>query len=115
MSWLRIQPLVISRWLYGVIFAGGALLILPPVFWEQHIHGGTFADAFWAANRQMVHSGPSAYNFVFAILFNLGLLWFTYFSKNKYVKDSDKFIVFLMLCGSGVGITISLVWYAFHI
>jgi hypothetical protein len=42
----------------------------------------------------------------YGLLSELLLIWFTYFSGNYRVRDHDKFSVFLMLCGSAVGLAL---------
>jgi hypothetical protein len=47
--------------------------------------------------------GPSFLEIVFWLLLSATLIWFTYFSRSPRVKDSDKFVVFVMFCGAAVG------------
>jgi len=97
-SWLRRQSIRFSPWLLLYFLLVGVLPFFSAVLLEWRRRGGTLAQAYfaWVANYQLPSAAVISYWFA-----GVGLLvWFTYFSKNARVKDHDKFVVFLMLCGA---------------
>jgi hypothetical protein len=115
LPWLRLQPLRMSPWLYGVIFIEFLVFMLPPIGFEWARNGHDLAKAFFTVNWRHATGFPSAVEIALTILLALPLLWFTYFSNNKHVKEGDKFAVFLMFCGAGIGLIVMVSRYIFHL
>jgi hypothetical protein len=108
--WLRWQPVGFSPWL-------NVYVILTAIPWF-----GTMLVAVYRTRDQssgirhveldrMIHQPHSGFFWTYAILTTLFLIWFTYFSGNKRVTESDKFAVFLMLCGASLGWIMMLIRY----
>lgn len=57
----------------------------------------------WAFGNRLLTQPPSHDYLAAAIAATILLIWFTYFSGSRHVKDHDRFAVFLMLCGAAVG------------
>jgi len=108
-SWLCWQPIKFSPWLVACVFGVGILQMLVPVVLEWHRGGGAFGDAYWTWGQRL-RSGPlSAASLLYSSGMTGALVWFAFFSNSRVVKDSDKFAVFLMLCGSAAGTS----WFLF--
>lgn len=108
-SWLRWQAVTLSPWLLVTILLGWILYLALTVgpYWSQS--GGAFLRAYVASTQHHSMYGPSVLEIVLSLLLAAGLIWFTYFSKSPRVRDSDKFVVFLMLCGAAVGCVVLIV------
>jgi hypothetical protein len=71
--------------------------------------GGDFMKAYFAAIQALRTGRPNTVEVALFLPLTAGLIWFTYFSRSRVVKDHDKFAVFLMLCGAAVGWVLMLV------
>lgn len=71
--------------------------------------------AYYASAQARFGRGPTAVDLGVSIPLITFLIWFTYFSKNRLVKDSDRFTVFLMLCGGALGLILIVARHTLHL
>ncbi len=109
--WLRLQPLRMSPWLLAWILFEFLAVLLPPICFEWTRNGHDWAKAFLAAGQQRARGVLTPLDIALAGLLTPPFIWFTYFSNNKRVRDSDKFAVFLMFCGAGLGLIVMILRY----
>ena len=108
-TWLRWQPIRFSAWLMAYLACLLIFVEFVPALVIWHASTETFVQSL--ARRQILgvwNPFETRWRLV-GFVFNVWLVWFTYFSGNKRVSDSDKFVVFLMICGSVVGAILTLV------
>jgi hypothetical protein len=91
-----------SPWLVATI-AVGCVYIFGLVLWEHHVPGGSLYDAFMSFGKNGRSTlEPAKAEVASAIVLNLGLIWFTFFSGNKRVTRDDKYIVTLMVSAAAL-------------
>jgi len=73
------------------------------IFIEKRMRGGTFAEAYYAWAMRWGTACPNYVEMVLIIIAQAALLWFTFMSKSKLVKDGDKCAVRWMMLGAGLG------------
>ncbi len=96
-QWLSVTIIVCSVMMFGLIF------------WEGHVQGGTLRDALWSWSQREHASGPSRTELASAVILQVGLIWFTFFSGNKRVTKGDKIAVSWMLGGAAIAWTMMIV------
>jgi hypothetical protein len=102
-AWLRWQPVRLSLWLTLFLLAMGLpSIVLPLVREGPRLVSGSPDEPLRLVHR--VLSDPTPPWLIAYALGTQGLLaWFTYFSGNAKVTDSDRFVVFLVLCLAAIG------------
>lgn len=102
--WRGGMSLWLRAYIFGVFFAWlGAITIV-----ERRLHGGTWEQAFWAANQRAQATDRTPVAILFEILVGaVPLLWFTFLSQNKRVTEDDKRAVPWMMAGAALGILIT--------
>jgi len=111
-SWLRWQPIRFSPWLTAYIILAWLVVIIVPglIMWQGS--NETFTEAL---NQGLTSGNRSSAPWLVVSAVLIGwLVWFTFFSGSKRVRDQDKFSVLLMLCGGAVGVAVILVRRLVH-
>lgn len=90
--WLKI-------WISVAFFACFGILFL---VW-RHAHGGTFTEVLYGMSRDQSREWIDT-EILVGIPFDVWLIWFTFFSKNKLVTEDDKKCVILMFAGGAIGL-----------
>ncbi len=104
--WLHWQKLRLSLWLTVALLLVGlpsliVLFVMPLVQALPRLQEGSPDEALRLAHEMVSAASPAWLN-VYALLTQAGLVWFTYFSGSRRVKDGDKFVVFLVMCIAAV-------------
>ncbi len=100
--WLRWQRIEFSPWLMTYIFLTG-IPLFGPVLLALYRNRDENPGTRYVELTRLIDKQPSALSCAYAALITLFLIWFAYYSGNKKVTETDKFVVFLMLCGAAVG------------
>jgi cell division protein FtsW (lipid II flippase) len=101
--WLRLQPLNISPWLTTYIFAAFALYLLT-LFAPAWKGTPSLSQLIERVGEEQTSGKLYWQQAVFAAPVWIVFLWFTYYCGSKRVRDSDKFLVFLMFCVAALGL-----------
>lgn len=88
-----------SPWLFALIFVlfFGWLAISAA---ERGYRGGDLMQALRARQMAISRGGLSGLDWSFMIAAQVGLLWFTFGSKRRFITDGDKCAVRWMLSGA---------------
>jgi hypothetical protein len=101
--WLRWQKIRLSLWLTVFLLAMGLPSIMLPLVREgPRLVSGSPDEPLRLVHRVLSDPTPP-WLIAYALVTQSILIWFTYFSRNAKVKDSDRFVVFLVLCLVAIG------------
>ena len=106
-SWLRWHGFRISAWLTVALLVMGlpsliVSFVMPLVDALPRLQGGSPDELLLLAHQILTQPSPAWLN-VYALVTQVLLVWFTYFSGSPHVKEHDKFWVFVAMCFAALG------------
>jgi len=104
-----------SPWLIGTLIVTALLYFVLLIAPDRHANGADFTRAYSTSVRAKYGHGPSILDATISLPLVAFLVWFSYFSKSELVKDHDRFVVFLMLCGAALGLVLTAIRHFIHL